>query len=544
MQSDPGKDKEDKERREEPALRLPRRRVLAGASLLAAGALLPGARALALGAEDVPSDGSGGSNGSVSPGAAAPAGPDSADVLVVGCGAAGLAAAVSAREAGAARVVILEKSALAGGHMIVSNGMLNALDPAGQRRMGRKDSAEAFFRDTFEGGGCAASPELVEALVAGSRGILARLEAIGVEFDPDLYEAYTGVFPRAHRTIWERSGLEYTRRLLARARSLGVTIRHRHRAWRILTDPAGVSGVLARGPDGEARVLRAKSVVIATGGFGASLAMRAQWAPQIPAELGTTYSLNRMNEDLATGDGIRMGLEAGAAVTGMEHVVVIPFWGGRVLDYPGAEMFLTREGHRFTDETAPWNAVFDDLARTGSGEFWVITDSRSAKGATFATKVQQGRVMSAETIEELARRMQVDLPALRESIERYNAAARSGADPEFGRTRFLQDLSSPPYYFGRERFEVHYTCGGLAIRPDAAVIAADAVKGASPAIERQLDGLSKAQVLPGLFAAGETTGGVHGKFRLGGSGLLDAFVFGLIAGRSAAARAGVRLRPL
>ncbi|MDO5531161.1 flavocytochrome c [Sutterella sp.] len=441
------------------------------------------------------------------------------DVIVLGSGAAGLAAAISAREAGAARVAILEKTAIAGGHTLVSSGMVNAYDPYGQARMARRDSPEQFFRDTFEGGGQLGDPDLISRMIDGSEDMLRWLRSCGVEFDPRLYEAYTGVFPRAHKTIWARSGAEYVTKLLAHARALGVEVHYRTRGERLLLGRTGaVEGVVARSTaTNKTETWPARSVVIATGGFGASLPLRTRWAPEMPSELGTTYSPGRMAEDPSTGDGIRMATLAGAALTGMEHLMAIPFWGGRVLDYPGAEIFLTLDGDRFTDETAAWDVVFDDLARTGGTEFWVITDSRSRKGATFATKVQQGLVESAETLDELATRMKIKPVKLREVMARYNEAANTQTDPEFGRTRFLQDLSKPPFYFGRERFEVHYTCGGIAITPEAEV-------------KREEEG-----IIPGLYAAGETTGGVHGSFRLGGNGLTDAFVFGRIAGANAAA---------
>ena len=441
------------------------------------------------------------------------------DVLVVGAGAAGLAAAVAAKEAGAKRVLVLEKQALAGGHMIVSSGMLNALDSEGQARAGRRDSAEQFFRDTFEGGGMAADPDLVLRMVNESGAVFGWLKGMGLEFDPKLYEAYTGVYPRAHRTIWARSGMEYGWKLMARARALGAVVRYRTRAERLLFNARGeLTGVGVWDAALAPHVVFARSVVLAAGGFGANLAMRARWAPAIPRELDTTYSPGHLKEDPATGDAVRMAEQAGAALAGMEHVLAIPFWGGRVLDYPGAEIFLTNDGLRVTDETAAWDEVFADLAQTGSGEFWVVTDSSSHKGANFAAKVQQGLVSSAATLDELAHRMSVPKSVLEESVRRYNEAWRKKSDPDFGRTRFLQGLSDPPYYFGRERFEIHYTCGGVAITPEAEVKRAAAAGG----------------VIPGLFAAGETTGGVHGKFRLGGNGLLDAFVFGRIAGANAA----------
>lgn len=442
------------------------------------------------------------------------------DVLVIGAGAAGLAAAIAAREAGAEHVILAEKTALAGGHLLVSSGMLNALDPEGQKRAGRTDSPEQFFRDTYEGGGGLGDPELISVMVRQSSGILEWLRELGVVFEPHLYEAYTGVYPRAHRTTGSRSGYDYVRALMRRARVLGVEIRYQTRALRLEKNDAGrLQGVtlLDSGGAEPAEIFcRTGAAVIASGGFGASLAMRSRWAPQVSQDLETTYSPGRLDEDPATGDGIAMAEAAGAALTGMEHVLAIPFWGGRVLDYPGAEIFLTLSGARFTDETASWDVVLADLMAAGGSDFWVITDSQSRKGATFATKVQQGLVESAESLSELADKMHLRLPVLERVLARYNEAARTGVDPDFGRMRFLQELREPPFYFGRERFEVHYTCGGIVISPQAEVMRPDGTP------------------LPGLYAAGEASGGLHGKFRLGGNGILDAFVFGRIAGANAA----------
>lgn len=168
---------------------------------------------------------------------------ESCSVAVIGAGAAGLAAAIAAKEAGAVRVVVLEKTALAGGHMMVSSGMLNAVDPEGQKRSGRTDSAEHFFRDTYEGGGGLGDPDLIATMVRSSADVFAWLKSLGVEFDPALYEAYTGVYPRAHRTIQARSGMAYSRALMRRARKLGVEVRYRQRVEALVMHNGRVLGV-------------------------------------------------------------------------------------------------------------------------------------------------------------------------------------------------------------------------------------------------------------------------------------------------------------
>lgn len=444
------------------------------------------------------------------------------DVVVVGSGGAGLAAAIAALEAGARRVAVLEKAALAGGHTMASTGSLNAYDPEGQSRMGRVDTTERYFDDTFEGGGRLADPALVKTMVEESEAMLAWMKRIGVAFDPVLFEAYSGAFPRAHRTILHRSGYVYVERLLARARALGAEVFFRTRADQLEMIGGRAAGVWASDPSGILHCWRSDAVVLATGGFGASLEMRSRWAPELGSLFGTTYSVGFPDEDPATGDGIRMAEAAGAALRDMEAVMAIPFWGGRVLDYPGAEIFLTSGGVRFTNEAQNWEDVLKDLMAVGEASFWIVTDSRSRKGSTFAAKVQQGTVRSAATLEDLARQMRVSERVLAASMRRYNDAATAGLDPDFGRRRFTQRIETPPYYFGRERFDVHYTCGGIAITTEGEVRRADA------------KGLPSSIVIPGLFAAGETTGGVHGRFRLGGNGLTDCFVFGRRAGRAAA----------
>ena len=439
------------------------------------------------------------------------------DVCVVGAGGAGMAAALEAARAGAS-VVLLEKRALAGGHTTVSSGSLNVLEAHPGARPGEDDSAARFFRDTFEGGRRAGEPELVRTLVQESRTLVAWLSDLGVEFDPVPFEAYSGVYPRARKTPWMRSGFLYARALMHALRAAGVSVRFRHDARDLVFERGVTAGVRVRTPQGEA-VVRARSVVLATGGFTGEAAMRERYAPGLGAAFGSTYDAQGIGLDPATGDGIEMARRAGAALRDMEAILAIPFWGGRVLDYPGAEVFLSTAGRRFTDETSSWDRILEDLIKTGSSDFWVVTDDKSRKGSTFEAKVWQSRVERVADLAALAAKMGVSESALVETMDRYNRAAAAGRVDEFGRRRFLQTIDTPPYYVGRERFQVHYTCGGVAIDASARV--------------RSVSGAP----VPGLFAAGETTGGVHGKFRLGGNGLTDAFVFGRIAGRQAASAA-------
>lgn len=442
------------------------------------------------------------------------------DVIVVGAGGAGLAAAVGAKEWGAERVLLLEKQPTAGGHTMVASGSLNALVE------GFGDSAERFFDDTFEAGERKADPELVQRLVEGSRQVLPWFRSLGVAFEDVPYEAYNGSWPRAWRSVASHPGFRFISALMRRFKALGGEVRYGARAEWFLTeddyDDTRITGVRLQGGE----EIRGRAVVLATGGWGANAHLRRRWRPQLTDVYRTTFSPLRPEEDPATGDGIRMAEAVGARLRDMDAVMAIPYWGGRVLDYPGAEMFLDDSGRRFVDETATWSAIFEKLIQTGASSFWVVTDERSRKGETFAGKFASGVVKSAPDLASLAREMGVDVSVLRETFRQHNAAALSGEDWAFGRKRFMQTIEQPPFYFGRERFDIHYCCGGIAISTEAEALS--------------LEG----RAIPGLYAAGETAGGVHGRFRLGGNGLTDAFVFGRIAGESAASFAARTVREM
>ena len=159
------------------------------------------------------------------------------------------------------------------------------------------------------------------------------------------------------------------------------------------------------------------------------------------------------------------------------------------------------------------------------GFMWTITDAKSQKGANFGSKLSAGLVREARSLTALAHDIGISIERLSFTMNSYNRMVALGKDPRFGRTTFLQTIDTPPFYYGIERLCVHITMGGLLIDADA----------------RVLDRMNAP--VPGLFAAGETTGGVHGRKRLGGNALTDAFVFGRIAGAGAARLALGRCPP-
>ena len=241
-----------------------------------------------------------------------------------------------------------------------------------------------------------------------------------------------------------------------------------------------------------------------------------RFAPQLPPDLETTASAGGELLDGATGDGILMAEKAGARLVDMDALQMLPLAGGRLLDYVGGEVWVNDLGRRFVSEGAGFREIERAIAKQPSKSMWVISDARSPKGATLGLKLMDGTVREAGTLEEAARGMRVSYSALQETIERYNRSVRKHWDDDFGIPMRGLPVETPPFFYGREHFALHYSCGGIAITPRAEVLRPDG------------------SVIRGLYAAGEATGGVHGAARVGGCGLTDAFVFGDIAGREAA----------
>lgn len=465
--------------------------------------------------------------------------PIDADVVVVGSGTAGLSAAVAAREAGARRVVLLEKGAITGGHGIYSSGSVAVArrNPQASDPIERDADVRRMTREILEAGGGESNPELARILASESEAAVRWLAGMGVEWRPILYRAVGAVTARNISTGSPAAGYDYVSALAGRAKALGVRIFHSTRALELLvgSDEEGntaesprITGVRARrtSSQGSERTIDfvAPSVVLATGGFTANVAMRMTYDSRLDARYPTTANPRGFLFDGATGDGIRMARAVGATEVGMRHIQVIPFSGGRLLDFVGGEVWVNDEGKRFVSEGVPFGELADALHVTEGRSFWAISDASTQKSATLGVKLAEGIVREAPSIEALAAAIGVPLSNLAETIERWNRDARKGWDSTFNRPFSGVPLTSPPFFYGRETWSVHFTCGGIAIDGKARVLS------------------TRSRPIHGLFAAGETTGGLHGRDRLGGNALTETFVFGRIAGTNAALRAAEKGR--
>ncbi|WP_274955546.1 FAD-dependent oxidoreductase [Duodenibacillus massiliensis] len=440
------------------------------------------------------------------------------DVLVAGSGAAGLTAAATAREAGASRVLILEKGPLVGGHSVYSSGSLAVVSPRRQKPQGIEDSAGILTEEARRIGGSIDVP-MVRFLAEHSEEAADWLEAQGVEFSSVVFQALGGLRPRCISPAGSAGGRHYITVLNRRVRELGCELRLMHKLENLTHENGLWRFTVLNTRDGSRHTGLARTVILACGGFTANTAMRMRWDPRIDMAMPTTANPQGLYFDGATGDGIALADKLGAQLAGMENILLLAYSGGRLLEYAGAEIYLTMQGKRFVNEGASTGEISDAIFDLPEKAMWVITDARSFKGTSLGIKLANGYVHKSETLEAMARGMDIEPFVLRRTLARYNKAVAEKKDADFGKTVFLQTIEKPPFYWGKEVLSVHNTLGGISTDTACRV--------------RKVGG----GVIEGLYAAGETAGGIFGRDRLGGMQMTACFVMGRTAGREAAQRA-------
>ncbi len=435
------------------------------------------------------------------------------DVVIVGAGIAGLAAAVSAKEAGAARVLVLEKGPIVGGHSVFASGSLAFVDPKRQLE-GVEDSVDLFIKDARTVGGNI-DEAMVRKVAQDSGAVLNWIESMGVKLSNIPYTPFGGLRARCISAQGNAGARHYIARMNSRAIKLGVRVmtlspvtalEKADGGWQVSFEAQGKRSVS----------VVSKTVVLATGGFSANLEMRQKYFPSVGEDVATTANPRGTFFEGAMGEGHMMARKLGAQLVNMNAVLYLPYWGGRLLDSVGGEIYTDMEGRRFIDETRPTRAIAEAVANLPERSFWVISDSQTAKGANFGLKLSMGGIHKSDTIEEMALGMNVAPAVLKKTLEDYNASVKAGKDVVFGRKILGLPLEKPPFYWGREKILIHGTLGGVKADP----------------MSRVLD--EKGQPIQGLFAAGEIVGGVWGHDRLGGAALTAGLVQGREAGKQAA----------
>ena len=487
-----------------------------------------------------------------------------ADVVVIGAGGAGMTAAMTAADAGQ-KVVILESQAMVGGNSARATGGMNAAktvyqdenefdQAAGVEKTlataaekyadnetitalaktvseqwaayqanptGYFDSVELMELDTMVGGKGINDPELVKTLCEGTADAIDWLDENGITLHN--VSSFGGAsVKRIHRPVNEEGkvvsvGAYMIPLLQENCEKRGIDIVLNTTVDTILTDANGAAvGVSGTDKDGNTVVVNAKSVILATGGFGANLDMVTQYKPELAGFMTT-------NAAGAQGKGIEMATAIGAGTVDMDQIQIHPTVEANTaalitegLRGDGA-ILVNANGERFIDEVGTRDVVSAaEIAQPGSYSWLIVDQAMADASSVIQGYIKKGYTKTGATYEELAKELDVDPATFANTMETWNGYVEAKNDPDFGRTSFANPLNNGPYYAIKVTAGVHHTMGGVTINSATEVLKEDGT------------------VIPGLFAAGEVTGGVHGANRLGGTAVADFVVFGRIAGESAA----------
>lgn len=459
-----------------------------------------------------------------------PANPNDYDVIVIGAGGAGLAATAVASEAGA-RVLLVEAAAKTGGSTALAGGVFYAAGTSLQAEAGVEDpGAKDMFHYYMTLNQYKLEASVVHRLCIEATPAFEWLRNLGVVFNTDdLYASGVDKIRRGHRAAG--GGAAIAEGLEGAFSGRGVDVALETRVDRLLIEDGAVTGIKV---DGAA--VRASAVVIATGGFGASADKLRALYPDA-AQHGDLHWY--IGAETCVGDGLDLGAAAGGVLTRPNRgmLLLTPGFAKDLESYlPGWLMMVDADGHRFVDETIEYSvlasivnalprrecyAIFDEEGRLASR----TTQYRPAPSWTaerLEASVADGALLRADSLAALAALIDVRADALEVSAARYTADAAAGSDGDFFKPgKMLRPIATGPFYAARIRAAiVCWTGTGLRIDREAQV----------------LDGAGRP--ITGLYAAGETTGGMFGEcYAAGGASIGNAVIFGRIAGANAARRA-------
>jgi urocanate reductase len=450
------------------------------------------------------------------------------DVLIVGTGFAGLAAAIEAFDGGS-KVTIIEKTGITGGNSVIASGAYNAVDPERQVKQGIKDSTDLHYQQTLEGGDFRGDPEKVRYLVENALGGLKWLEKCGVEFEPTVYTVIGALWPRSHDPAKKGRGAAIVKGLKTQVDKRKIPILFDTKLTsivrgKILDGPVMGAVVNSRGRD--IYIKATGAVVIATGGFSADVAMRSKYAPRLDKDIPTT------NVATATGEAIIFAENEGADVMGMDFIQLLVACNYYTKKYGSltnlgidSAIFVNTKGERFVSEDARRDVLAEGVLKQPKKVLLWVADENCKKrfNPELTAKIlSDGYAFKADTLEGLAKilKEKFDMPeaTFLATVKKYNEMAKKGKDDDFGKASTnLKPIEKGPFYASPTQAGVHHTMGGLR------------TKGTTGQV---LDRMAKP--IPRLYAAGEVTGGVHGANRLGGNATTDCIVFGRTVGINAA----------
>ncbi|KAI0076153.1 Flavocytochrome c [Panus rudis PR-1116 ss-1] len=465
-----------------------------------------------------------------------------AQVIVVGGGLAGLSAAHTLLERGA-NVLLLDKQGFMGGNSTKATSGINGAGTQTQQELGIPDNAKIFFEDTKRSARELARDDLIRVLTGRSGDAVNWLQN---KFGLDLSKvARLGGHsqPRTHRGNAQFPGMVITYAQLERLEDLSVSnpervqIKKKARVVKLIKDDSGAVVGVEYTHNGKTESAYGP-VILATGGYAADFtedSLLKKYRPEY-------YNLPTTNGDHCTGDGHKLALQIGASAIDLEKVQVHPtglvdpkepdakvkFLAAEALRGVGG-LLLDNEGQRFVDELQHRDYVTGKMWENGKFPIRLVLNGQASKEIEWHCKhyVGRGLMKRFESGYELAKEMGLKPEVLKKTFDDYNNVVRTKKDP-FGKKFFAGGEWKMDDIFNVAIMTpvLHYTMGGLEIDAESRVVAKDG------------------KPIPGLFAAGEVAGGVHGANRLGGSSLLGCVVFGRVSGDSAASYLLQRLGPI
>ena len=493
----------------------------------------------------------------------------SADLIIVGAGGAGLSAAVTAKDLGVKNVLVLEKMPVIGGNTLRCASAFNAADPDRQKALPMTETLkeavvkaisekpvseehaklmadvkakyEAYLRSgsktlfdcpewhalqTYNGGDKVGHIPLIRQYSNNVLDTLHWMQSKGSPVMDRVSQGAGALWQRTHQ-LDAPAGLGLIDPLYQSAVKQGVNFKLGMRVQDlILNDKGRVIGVTATDKVGNKYEFTSKDgVILATGGYSQNKEMRQKSAPHLTPEMVST------NQPGATGDGIVIATRHGADTTGMNYVQVYPLatpgtgaLQGRARKMSGLDdvIDVNKNGERFVKEDARRDEFVAAIKKQPGGVVYDINDSSIVKplnsfNEDVETLVSIGRIYKADSLADLAKQLGMPADKLEATVAEFNKMVEAKKDPKFGRKLFDRPIVKPPFYATPRAPSIHHTMGGLQISTNAQVLD----KNGKP--------------IPGLYAAGEVTGGIHGSNRLGGNATADVLTFGRIAAKSAVA---------
>jgi len=451
-----------------------------------------------------------------------------ADVVIVGTGYSGLASAIEAHDAGA-KVIIIEKSKVSGGNSVIASGAYNAVDPDRQKKQNIEDSIDLHYRQTLEGGDFRADPKKVRYMVEHALEGLQWLEKMGVEFEPTVYTVIGALWPRSHDPVKKGRGGAIIKAMRAQVDKRKIPIVMECQLSGIVRAKPLKGDVLGIETEYRKRkmyIKTEKAVILASGGFGADVAMRSKYDPRLNADVPTT------NVPTATGEAITYSEDSGADVIGMDYIQLLVACNYYTKQYGSlanlgidSAIFVNTKGERFIAEDARRDVMAEAVLKEPKKVLlWVADDRCTKRFNPQVTEqiIKDGLAFRADTLEGIAKilKEKFDIPekSFLETVAKYNDVVKKGKDETFGKKAAnLKTIEMPPFWASPTQAGVHHTMGGIRTEGTTGQV---------------LDRYGK--IIPRLYAAGEVTGGVHGTNRLGGNATADCIVFGRTVGINAA----------